>query len=209
MNTRKWMIPFSVGLLMVSLCTVAAPVLPVPVPSKGQSSTQMATDKTACYAEAKAKTGYDPSAAPVAAVNTAPELVDAKGRAKSSVKRSAGGAAAGAAIGAIAGDAGKGAAAGAAVGGVSGVTQNKKGAVGGSASGAAMGAAAGAITGDAGKGAAIGATAGAVGGAAKKANSKQQANNAQKDANATNEAALQAYYDAFGACLTAKGYGLK
>lgn len=197
------------GMLLIFSTSQATPVLPAPVPAQGQSSAQMASDKTACYAEAKARTGYDPNAAPIAAANTAPEPVDAKGRVKSSAKRSAGGAAAGAAIGAIAGDAGKGAAIGAAVGGVSGVTQNNKGAVGGSASGAAMGAAAGAIAGDAGKGAAIGAAAGAVGGAAKKANAKRQANNAQKDANAANEAALQAYYDAFGACLTARGYTLK
>lgn len=196
-------------LLLASLHAAATPVLPVPVPVKGQTPEQMASDKSACYAEAKAKTGYNPAAAPIQPVNTAPEPVDAKGRVKSSGKRAAVGAAAGAAVGAIAGDAGKGAAMGAAMGGASGMTQNNRGAVGGAASGAAMGAAAGAIGGDAGKGAAIGAAAGAVGGAAKKANSKHQATAAQKDANAANEAALQAYYDAFGACLAGRGYTLR
>lgn len=97
--TKKTLVPAAAFILAVSSHVMATPTLPVPVPAKGQKPEQVASDKTACYAEAKATTGYDPSAAPVAAVSTEPQKVSGKDRVKSSAKKSAKSAAAGAAIG--------------------------------------------------------------------------------------------------------------
>lgn len=80
------------------------------------------------------------------------------------------------------------------------------GAIRGAAGGAAVGAIGGAIGGDAGKGAAIGAGVGAVVGRSR----QNRANRAQQDsvnqANAQQNANLQRYEQAYGACMGGRGY---
>jgi len=79
----------------------------------------------------------------------------------------------------------------------------KGGAVSGAAKGAAVGAVGGAIGGDAGKGAAVGAGVGAAAGAHKKRKGeKQQATQQQ-------QASVEGYQRAFGACMEGKGYTVK
>jgi len=80
-------------------------------------------------------------------------------------------------------------------------------AVGGAARGAVAGVAIGAIAGDAGKGAAIGAVAGAIGGRrARKHAEAQSAQAGAAQAQAQNDAAVQEFKNAAGACLKGRGY---
>ena len=83
-------------------------------------------------------------------------------------------------------------------------------AVVGAAKGAAVGVAIGAIAGDAGTGAAIGAVAGAVGGrrAKKQAEAQAEAKGTQQ-AQAQNQAAVDQFKKAAGACLDGRGYSVK
>ncbi len=92
---------------------------PIVYPAQGQTTAQMEQDKYACYQWAKAQTGFDPMAAPVA---TAPPPQQQGGM----LKGAAGGAALGAIVGAIAGNAGEGAAIGAASGGIFGGMLRRK-----------------------------------------------------------------------------------
>lgn len=85
----------------------------------------------------------------------------------------------------------------------------KGGAVSGAAKGAAVGAIGGAIAGDAGKGAAIGAGVGAAGGAHKKRKGEKQQEAAQEQAVKQQEASVDTYQRAFGACMEGKGYTVK
>jgi hypothetical protein len=80
-------------------------------------------------------------------------------------------------------------------------------AVAGAAKGALVGTAVGAIAGDAGTGAAIGAVAGGVGGrrAKKQAEAGAQQKGAQQ-AQAQNQAAVDQFKKAAGACLSGRGY---
>jgi hypothetical protein len=80
-------------------------------------------------------------------------------------------------------------------------------AVVGSAKGAVAGVAIGAIAGDAGTGAAIGAVAGAAAGRRKKKQAEAQAEQAgAQQAQAQNQAAIDQFKKAAGACLTGRGY---
>jgi hypothetical protein len=83
------------------------------------------------------------------------------------------------------------------------------GAVPGAAKGAAVGAIGGAIGGDAGKGAAIGAGVGAAAGAHKKRKGEKQQEAAQQEATKQQEASVEGYQRAFGACMEGKGYTVK
>ncbi len=81
------------------------------------------------------------------------------------------------------------------------------GAVRGAARGAAAGAAIGAIAGDAGTGAAIGATAGGMGGLRRgRAAQGQQNQQAQANADATEQEVKNTFIKAFSTCLQGKGY---
>ncbi len=81
------------------------------------------------------------------------------------------------------------------------------GAVKGAAGGALKGAAIGAIAGDAGKGAAIGATAGGIRGVGRSAaRQKQQVQQAEANAKATEQAIKDSFVKAFSVCLEGKGY---
>jgi hypothetical protein len=83
-------------------------------------------------------------------------------------------------------------------------------AVKGAAKGAVAGAAVGAIAGDAGEGAAIGAAAGGMKGVAgKKKNDAKKAEEAKKQAAATDQAKIDAFKKAYSACLEGKGYTVK
>lgn len=82
-------------------------------------------------------------------------------------------------------------------------------AVRGAARGALAGTAIGAIAGDAGKGAAIGATAGGVGGVARGRRQNQAEQNVAVQTQQQQQAALQKYEKAYGACLTGKGYSVQ
>ena len=80
-------------------------------------------------------------------------------------------------------------------------------AVEGAARGAVAGVAIGAIAGDAGKGAAIGAVAGGIGGRrARKAASAQASQEGAAQAETQNQAAIDAFSRAAGACLSGRGY---
>ena len=85
----------------------------------------------------------------------------------------------------------------------------KGGAVSGAAKGAAVGAIGGAIGGDAGKGAAIGAGVGAAAGAHKRRKGEKQQEAAQEQAAKQQEANVDGYHRAFGACIEGKGYTVK
>ncbi len=85
----------------------------------------------------------------------------------------------------------------------------KGGAVSGAAKGAAVGAIGGAIGGDAGKGAAVGAGVGAVAGAHKRRKGEKQQAAAQEQAVKQQEASVEGYQRAFGACMEGKGYTVK
>jgi hypothetical protein len=88
-------------------------------PKEKQSSKQQANDESQCYASARERTGFDPSAPP-------PAPAKAEQKKGGAAKGAAGGAAGGAAIGAIAGDAGTGAAIGATAGAVRGRRKQKQ-----------------------------------------------------------------------------------
>ena len=79
----------------------------------------------------------------------------------------------------------------------------------GAAGGALAGVAIGAIAGDAGKGAAIGATAGGIGGVARQRRQSQTEQSVAAQTQQQNQAALQKYEKAYGACLTGKGYSIQ
>jgi len=83
------------------------------------------------------------------------------------------------------------------------------GAVSGAAKGAAVGAIGGAIGGDAGKGAAVGAGVGAAAGAHKRRKGERQQEAAQQQAAKQQEANVEGYQRAFGACMEGKGYTVK
>ncbi len=85
----------------------------------------------------------------------------------------------------------------------------KGGAVSGAAKGAAVGAIGGAIGGDAGKGAAVGAGVGAAAGAHKRRKGEKQQEAAQQQAAKQQEASVEGYQRAFGACMEGKGYTVK
>ena len=85
----------------------------------------------------------------------------------------------------------------------------KGGAVSGAAKGAAVGAIGGAIGGDAGKGVAIGAGVGAAAGAHKRRKGEKQQAAAQEQAAKQQEASVDGYQRAFGACMEGKGYTVK
>jgi hypothetical protein len=85
----------------------------------------------------------------------------------------------------------------------------KGGAASGAAKGAAVGAIGGAIGGDAGKGAAIGAGVGAAAGAHKRRKGEKQQEAAQQEAAKQQEANVETYQRAFGACMEGKGYTVK
>jgi hypothetical protein len=85
----------------------------------------------------------------------------------------------------------------------------KGGAVSGAAKGAAVGAIGGAIGGDAGKGAAVGAGVGAAAGAHKRRKGEKQQEAAQQQAAKQQEASVDGYNRAFGACMEGKGYTVK
>jgi hypothetical protein len=85
----------------------------------------------------------------------------------------------------------------------------KGGAVSGAAKGAAVGAVGGAIGGDAGKGAAVGAGVGAAAGAHKRRKGEKQQEAAQQQAAKQQEASVEGYQRAFGACMEGKGYTVK
>ncbi len=85
----------------------------------------------------------------------------------------------------------------------------KGGAVSGAAKGAAVGAIGGAIGGDAGKGATIGAEVGAAAGAHKRRKGEKQQEAAQEQAAQQQEASVEGYQRAFGACMEGKGYTVK
>ena len=85
----------------------------------------------------------------------------------------------------------------------------KGGAVSGAAKGAAVGAIGKAIGGDAGKGAAIGAGVGAAAGAHKRRKGEKQQAAAQEQAAKQQEASVEGYQRAFGACMEGKGYTVK
>jgi hypothetical protein len=83
-------------------------------------------------------------------------------------------------------------------------------AVAGAARGALGGAAIGAIAGDAGTGAAIGAAAGAMGGRRAKRHAEAQAAQAgAQQAEAQNQAAIDTFKKAAGACLEGRGYTIR
>ena len=86
---------------------------------------------------------------------------------------------------------------------------NDRKVVRGAAGGALAGVAIGAIAGDAGKGAAIGATAGGIGGAARQRRQSQTEQSVAAQTQQQNQAALQKYEKAYGACLTGKGYSIQ
>jgi hypothetical protein len=88
-------------------------------------------------------------------------------------------------------------------------TAPKGGAVSGAAKGAAVGAVGGAIGGDAGKGAAVGAGVGAAAGAHKRRKGEKQQEAAQQQAAKQQEASVEGYQRAFGACMEGKGYSVK
>lgn len=79
-------------------------------PANGQTTPQQQSDEAACFAWAKAQTGFDPIAASQA---SSPAATPTEG---GGARKVVGGAAAGAVIGAVAGDTGKGAAIGATAG---------------------------------------------------------------------------------------------
>jgi hypothetical protein len=83
------------------------------------------------------------------------------------------------------------------------------GAVSGAARGAAVGAIGGAIGGDAGKGAAIGATVGAVGGRMRQNQANRANAQAAQQAQAQQSQNLQRYEQAYGTCLSGRGYSVK
>lgn len=206
--------PKNTSILLLSVCAaltsarcLAVPTSPTAVAAQGQTPEQLEQDKSACYANARTVTGFDPNSGSTLAA-PAP-AAPSEGRGRKAVKRAAGGAALGAAVGAIAGDAGKGAAIGATAGGVHSITQNDRGAAGGALSDAAVGAAAGAVGGDAGKGAAIGAAVGTVAGAAKKTRLNKQQAEAQQQASAAYEQQLAKYNGAFAACMQQRGHDIQ
>lgn len=80
------------------------------------------------------------------------------------------------------------------------------GALRGAAGGAALGAVGGAIGGNAGKGAAIGAGVGAVAGLARQSRRNAQAADDARQAEASQQANLQRYEKAYGACMGGRGY---
>jgi Glycine-zipper domain len=83
------------------------------------------------------------------------------------------------------------------------------GAVRGGARGAAVGAIGGAIGGDAGKGAAIGAGVGAAGGLIRQRSGNEQAAAANQQAMAQQQANVQRYDQAYGACMAGRNYQVK
>ena len=83
------------------------------------------------------------------------------------------------------------------------------GAIRGGARGAALGAVGGAIGGDAGKGAAIGAGVGAAAGLMRQGRANRDAAAANEQAQAQQQANLQRYDQAYGACMGGRGYQVK
>jgi hypothetical protein len=83
------------------------------------------------------------------------------------------------------------------------------GAVRGGARGAAVGAIGGAIGGDAGKGAAIGAGVGAAGGAIRQRSANEQAAAANQQVAMQQQASLQRYDQAYGACMAGRNYQVR
>lgn len=83
------------------------------------------------------------------------------------------------------------------------------GALRGAAGGAALGAIGGAIGGNAGKGAAIGAGVGATAGLMRQASRNRYNSEAAQQAQAAQQANLQRYEQAYGACLAGRGYQVR
>lgn len=102
----------------LGVALVASAQEPMVYPAQGQSSAQMAADKSECQAWATQETAANPAGTP----QTPPPSQGSKGEV---LRGGAKGAAAGAAIGAIAGNAGKGAAIGATAGGFKGAGKRR------------------------------------------------------------------------------------
>lgn len=83
------------------------------------------------------------------------------------------------------------------------------GAVRGGARGAAVGAVGGAIGGDPGKGAAVGAGVGAAAGTVRKRSANEQAAIASQQAQSQQQANLQRYDQAYGACMAGRNYQVR
>jgi len=83
------------------------------------------------------------------------------------------------------------------------------GAIRGGARGAAVGAIGGAIGGDAGKGAAIGAGVGAAAGRMRQNDRNRQAAAASQQAQASQQAGLQRYDQAYAACMSGRAYQVR
>ena len=89
------------------------------------------------------------------------------------------------------------------------VYQRQHSALGGAARGSLLGLGIGAIAGDAGKGAAIGALAGVVGGGLRERRDLDMEHQVAANAHASQQAQLQQYDRAYGACLSGRGYTVK
>lgn len=89
------------------------------------------------------------------------------------------------------------------------VYQQHHSALGGAARGSLLGLGIGAIAGDAGKGAAIGALTGAVGGGLRERRDLDMEHQVAENAHAQQQAQLQQYDRAYGACLSGRGYTVK
>lgn len=89
------------------------------------------------------------------------------------------------------------------------VYQRHHTAIRGAARGALAGVAIGAIAGDAGKGAAIGATAGGIGGGLRGRRDLEMQHEVAANAHNSQQAQLQQYDRAYGACLSGRGYTVK
>lgn len=89
------------------------------------------------------------------------------------------------------------------------VYQRHHNALGGAARGSLGGLAIGAIAGDAGKGAAIGATAGALLGGLRGRRDLDMQHQVTANAHAEQQAKLQEYDRAYGACLSGRGYTIR
>lgn len=89
------------------------------------------------------------------------------------------------------------------------VYQQHHAALGGAARGGLLGLAVGAIAGDAGEGAAIGAAVGGVGGGLKGRRDLEMQHQVTANAHAQQQALLQEYDRAYGACLSGRGYTVR
>ena len=88
-------------------------------------------------------------------------------------------------------------------------TQRRGGVIRGGAGGALLGAGIGAIAGDAGKGAAIGAVAGGATGGIRQRRENMRADEANRQAQANQQALMNQYNKARAACLEGRGYTIK